>query len=248
MNMKNNIKKFMPKFLLILRVKIITIFGILFYKLKLKKLIIRPNTTDLKVFKSIFVFNELKLPVKLNPKLIIDGGAYIGYSALYYHLKYPSSTIICIEPEASNFNILKKHISNHSNIMAINAGLWHKNTYLKIKDNGIGEWGFSVEEVSKSVEFDIEAITIDKILEKSGKDNIDILKLDIEGAEKQLFSSNYELWLKKTNVIVIELHDRFIEGCSEALYSAIKKDEWLEFKEGEKVILIRKKFINNLNL
>jgi len=80
-------------------------------------------------------------------------------------------------------------------------------------------------------------------LEQSDFEYIDILKLDIEGAEKELFADNTELWLPKVNIVVIELHDWLQEGCSQAFYAAFNLDEWDEYKEGEKVVMIRKQFL-----
>ncbi len=64
--------------------KLISSIIIKIYKLKCKNLIIRHRTTDSAVFRSVFLFKEFKLPIKINPKLIIDAGAYTGLSALYY--------------------------------------------------------------------------------------------------------------------------------------------------------------------
>ncbi len=247
--MKKIIKKFVPKKIINLGLKImnfinkiVTLIIIKIYKLKYKNLIIRKGTTDSAVFRSIFLFKEFKLPIKITPKLIIDAGAYTGLSALYYSSKYPSAKIICIEPENSNFEILENNTKNLPNITRIKAALYYKNAFLKIKDTGTGKWGFVVKEVFESENFDIKAITIEEILKKSGYDKIDILKLDIEGSEKQLFSKNYQTWLEKVNIIVLELHDRIVDGCTKSLYSAINKNEWKEFKKNEKVILIKKDY------
>jgi FkbM family methyltransferase len=241
--MKALIKRIIPRQLINLGLEVITFFAIKIYKPKYPNLIIRKDTSDIYVFMSIFVLGEFKLPLKINPKLIIDAGAYTGLSALYYSSKYPSAKIIAIEPETSNFKILEKNTKHLPNIKRIKGGLWDKNAFLKIRDRGTGKWGFAVEEVSELEDFDVKAVTIEKILKESEFDKIDILKLDIEGSEKQLFSKNYQSWLKKVNIIVIELHDRIINGCTESLYSAINKNEWKEYKEGEKVIFIRKKLL-----
>ena len=50
---------------------------------------------------------------------------------------------------------------------------------------------------------------------------IDILKIDIETSEKQLFSENYSEWLPKVKVIIIELHDRMDAGCAKSFFTAI---------------------------
>jgi FkbM family methyltransferase len=237
---KKIIKKILPKSIINLGIKIILFFKVRYYSFIFKPLIIRKDTTDINVFQSIFVFNEFTLPININPKFIIDAGAYTGLSSLYYSLKYPDATIFAIEPENSNFEILEKHTKNNPNIFRINAGLWDKKCFLKIVDRNTGKWGFMVKEASES-NYDIKAITIDALLKQSGFDRIDILKLDIEGSERELFSKNYNSWIDKVGVIIIELHDRIKDGCTKALYSSINKDDWKEYKRGEKVILINKK-------
>ncbi len=236
--MKTLIKKIVPKQLIDLGLEAVTFYSLKKYKRKYPNLTIRRGETDKNVFRSIFISGEFKLPIDIDPKLIIDAGAYTGLSALYYSSTYPSAKIIAIEPESSNFDTLEKNTMHLPNVSRIKAGLWDKNAFLKITDRGTGKWGFKVEEVSESDDFDIKSVTIDKVLSESGFDRIDILKLDIEGSEKQLFSSDDRAWLDKVNVMVIELHDRIHEGCTESLYAAIDLNEWKEYKEGEKVILI----------
>jgi hypothetical protein len=68
---------------------------------------------------------------------------------------------------------------------------------------------------------------------------IDIFKLDIEGAEKELFSVNYERWLEKTNVIIIELHDRFRDGCTEELNNATNPFRFSRKERKDHVILFK---------
>ena len=219
---------------------------ILFYRIKFKQLIIRKGTSDHYVFRDIFLFKEFKLPVKIIPKLIIDTGAYTGLSSLYYSSKYPKSKIISVEPEISNFKILSKNTELNLNIKRIKAGIWSKNTKLKIVDSNSAKWAFTVNETYNDDADGIQAITIDQILFDSGFEQIDILKIDIEGSEKEIFSNNSEKWLSKVNILVLELHDRLVPGCSNAVYNSLFMDEWQEYKKGEKVILINKKYLESL--
>lgn len=209
-----------------------------YYSNKFKPLIIRKNTSDLYVFRQIFVKKEYDFPFKTNPKLIIDAGAYAGYSSLWFASRYPNADIIAIEPDESNFEILEKNTANHERIRRIWAGLWHKDAFLKIRAGNFPKFGIMTEEVS-SKDYDVKAITIDGILEESGHGRIDILKLDIEGAEKELFSKNYESWLGKVDVLIIELHDRKKDGCSKAFRQAARNYSWDEFRRGENIILVR---------
>lgn len=237
---KETIKKLFPRFLILSTLSALTYTYLKYYSLKFKPLILRENTTDIMVFRDIFVLKEFDLHDRIEPKLIIDGGAYAGYSSLYFHSRYPNAKIISVEPEDSNFQILEKNTQNITNIKRIKAGLWHKDCYLKTINRGNGQWGFMTEEADALSEGCTKGVTLNILLKESGFDRIGLLKLDIEGAEQEIFSKNYDDWLSRCDVIMIELHDRIKKDCSKAFYSAIRKYDWKEFRQGEKVFLIRK--------
>lgn len=234
-------KKFTEKYIMKNIYKFITFFVIRYYSFR-RKIIFRKNTSDVGAFRQVFVQREYKLPIEINPKFIIDGRANVGYSSLWFANKFPNAKIIAIEPEDSNYETLKQNINKYKNIKSIKSGLWSKNAYLKIVDTGWGNWGFRTDEVRAKEKYDIKAITINQILKDSGFDKIDVLKLDIEGAEKEVFSENTQ-WLSKTNMIIIELHDYFKKGCSDAFYSVINKNDWTEYTRGENIIMIRKNWL-----
>ena len=74
------------------------------------------------------------------------------------------------------------------------------------------------------------------------KNSIDILKIDIEGAEKELFMDNYKTWLGKTKVIVIELHDRLDKEISGIFFKAVNN-----YQTGN-IIKVRTWFVNFYSL
>jgi len=200
---------------------------------------VRISTSDFPTLNKIFIDEEYKLPVNIEPKLIVDGGANIGCASVFFANRYPGAQIIAIEPEESNFSLLEVNTRHYTNIRLIKAALWNKNGNLKIIEfEEYKKWGFRVEETQSFNSDTIKAITLTDVLKKPQYDRIDILKLDIEGAEKEVFTNNYEEWLPKVGVIIIELHDRFKPGCSEAFYSATGKYGFDEFRKGENIILI----------
>jgi FkbM family methyltransferase len=235
--MRKLIKKILPYSALRLAEKIIVPIAVRYYSTRYSPLIVRKNTTDSQVFRQIFIQKDYNLPIKVKPKLIIDAGAYVGYSALYFSSKYPGAKIISIEPEKSNFKILKENTRNIPNIKIINAGLWHKKGFLKIINNGLGHWGFETIQATPK-DYDIKTTTISEVLKNSGFKEIDILKIDIEGAEKEVFSSNHQ-WLDKVKILIIELHERMNPGCKKAFDQAVKKHRWKKIIKGENIILIR---------
>jgi FkbM family methyltransferase len=99
-----------------------------------------------------------------------------------------------------------------------------KNTKLRIVDLGWRSWAFRTQEAGadKQALSDrglVEASTLDKILSDHKIDVVDILKIDIEGAEKEVFE-NSAAWIDRVGVIVIELHDSFKAGSGKAVDSA----------------------------
>ncbi len=209
MNLKTLISPIIPQPIKKLKFYLALFLKRKYLALKYPPLILRENSTDIEVFKSIFIFKELQLPVKIDAQLIIDAGAYTGLSTIYFRDKYPNAKIFAIEPNIFNFETLKKNTEHLSNIELLKGALWYKNCNLKIIDPGNGYWGFQTMESDEHDKDNIIAYTINDILSKSGSSTIDILKIDIEGAEKELFTYNWNSWLDKVNVIIIELHDRF---------------------------------------
>ena len=167
------------------------------------------------------------------------GGGNIGLAALYFANVYPDAKIVSVEPESDNYNMLIDNTRAYDNIHPIQSGLWNKSTYLKVKNIGLGDWGFVVEECDKEGAETFRALSIADIMTQYQADEIDILKLDIEGAEKEVFTSNYDRWLPKTKILIVELHDRMKAGCSSAFIKAMARYSFTIHPLGENFICIR---------
>ena len=196
---------------------------------------LRPNTSDMDVFQQIFVNEEYKFAIDNDPEVIIDAGANIGLASIYYSIKYPESKIIAIEPESSNYELLKKNIKHYPNISSTKKALWHTNTILKISNPNDCKFSFRVEESAGSQE--VLSITIEELMEQYELPFIDILKMDIEGAEKEVFASQPH-WLFRVGMIAIELHDKIKAGCSRSFYTAIDSTVKKEYRKGENVFIV----------
>lgn len=181
---------------------------------------LRKNTSDRSTFEQVFLNNEYHLDFIKNPKVIIDGGANIGLFTIKMKKDYANAKIICIEPDPDNFETLQHNLKNFDSVNFENAGLWNKDTMLKVYDKyNCGKWGMVVEE--DIANGSIHALSIDSLMDKYQLTHIDILKIDIETSEKQLFSDNYAKWLPKVKTIIIELHDRMDAGCAKSFFTAI---------------------------
>ena len=206
-----------------------------------KPLTVRIGTSDISVFHHVFLEEEYNLDfLNLKPKLILDVGANVGYTSIFFAQTYPEAHIIAVEPEESNFQTLTGNTKPYPNIVPVRAAIWHKKGRLQITNPNAEKWAFQLSETGEETpSVTVDALTIGDLLAMSGENTIGILKLDIEGAEIELCSSNYEGWLEKTRVLIIELHDRFRTGCSEALNSAVSSYNFQRTERGEHTILFK---------
>ena len=199
---------------------------------------LRPDTSDEALYSQIFVHDEYGYIEMLKPpKVIVDAGANVGLSAIYFANKYKDARIIAIEPEDSNFSMLVKNALPYKNIVPVNAALWPQEGRVSLHDPGYGDLAYQTYYNRESTENNnIKCVTIDSLLKKYQIDYIDILKIDIEGAESELFNANCD-WISKVSVIIIELHERLKSGCNKAFFNATKDHFCYEWIGGENFYL-----------
>lgn len=201
----------------------------LMYELKRKDLRaplhLRIRSTDIYVYEEVFLKEEYNIKsFALKPKVIIDAGGNIGLTAVYFANRFPDVKILTIEPEKSNFDLLKLNTSYYSQIIPIRAALWSENKKIRIKDSGKGSWAYQTSDNSdlQSTTLDddawVDGFTLDYIMYQYNLVNIDILKIDIEGSEKEIFETSSS-WINQVNCIIVELHEHLKPGCLRSFYN-----------------------------
>ncbi|MEM6707981.1 MAG: FkbM family methyltransferase [Pseudomonadota bacterium] len=199
---------------------------------------LRPATTDLDTLLQIFWTREYAGELADGPQIIVDAGANVGYAAIFLARRYPNARVIAIEPSASNFAQLVAHAKRYPAIEPIQAALWHEDGELELQDVGEGAWGFRVDAQARGQTVSrVRAVSIPTLMAEFGLDRIDLLKLDIEGSEKEVFEHAAE-WIDAVGAIAAELHDKYRPGCARAFYNATNgfSREW---RQGENIILRR---------
>jgi FkbM family methyltransferase len=173
--------------------------------------------------------------------LIVDAGGYIGTAAIKFAQMFPKAQIITIEPSSENFSILSWNVAAFPNITPLKAALHvQSNASISLRRSEKGrEWGFSVIEHSDSLPFeDVTTVSLSEIFAKFGESReVGIVKLDIEGAERILFEE-CAVELRKARVVVAELHDRLIPGCSSA-FDEFSRGRTILSLTGEKLVSVR---------
>ncbi len=187
---------------------------------------LRLRTSDVPLLTQVILQSQYDCQLPTPPRVIVDAGANIGLASIFFANKYPDAMIICVEPAPSNLKLLRKNMAHYPNSVIVAGALWNDNTNVAIVDPGGGEWGFQIaDEPNGSA--GVEAITMDRLMDKCGIDYVDLLKVDIEGAEKEVFESSSK-WIDRVGCIAVELHDPLKNGCSRAFYDATRDfgNEW----------------------
>jgi FkbM family methyltransferase len=200
-------------------------------------IVIRPRSTDRFVFEQIFLDSDYELTVDLSPHFIVDAGANVGFASIYFANRYPGATIIALEPEPENFDLLVRNTREYHAIVPVRAALWRACGLLSLNRQS-ESWSCRVDELNANGSGTVAGITMVELLRQFGHSSIDILKMDIEGAEREVFSAQYCPWLTNTKVLIVELHDRLMPGCSRALNKAISGLGFFRMEQGENTVLI----------
>jgi FkbM family methyltransferase len=205
---------------------------------------LRLRTSDVSLFSEIIVNEEYDSCFSRSPEVIVDAGANIGLTSVFYANKYPEARIVAVEPALSNYVMLQKNAAPYSNILPIHGALWKENKDICVSDPGAGQWGFQTHDGSElapgKMRVYTRGITMDRLMSDCGLNHVDILKIDIEGSEREVFG-NSAPWIDKVGVVVVELHDRVRPGCSRSAYLATGEFE-VEWHKGETTYFVRKEY------
>jgi FkbM family methyltransferase len=210
-------------------------------------LLLRVPSSDVLAFREVFTRREYAASFREAPEFIIDAGANVGLTTSFLAGMFPEALIVAIEPEPDNFKQLVKNTKGYGNIQCLQAALWASSRSLSIVEGDGGAWGFRtipgeapIDEATKTLGT-VQGVTIPEIMKMFGRERIGFLKLDIEGAERELFG-DARAWIERIDVIAVELHERFCAGTLRAFYNGSNgfSNEWIR---GDTVWLARDGFI-----
>jgi FkbM family methyltransferase len=194
----------------------------------------RSTGSDFAVLRQVMGHQDAAIEFTSPPELVIDAGANVGYSSLVFTRHYPMATIVAIEPDRANCVMFHRNCAAYPRIRLLEGALWPRKAMLAITNPEAAAFEYQVGEAAGAAEADrVRAYTIPEIIEMHGGRRVNLLKLDIEGAEHALFTQGAEEWLPLVDVLIVELHDRYVPGCREALDRLLQKVEHTREKRGE---------------
>lgn len=206
-------------------------------------ILLRNKTYDTHIFHQIFIREEVDFNIKVTNGIIIDCGANIGLATLYFKKRFPMSKIYALEPESSNFELLKRNTERHNDVVPIHAAVWDKDGKVGVIDTGGGKASFitqnSDDHKGELIE-EIRAMTMDSIINEIHSDKrIDLLKIDIEGSEFEIFKELNIFWIERIENLAIEIHENLRPGVTDIIQKRLS-DSFFSERIGEYTLFKRR--------
>lgn len=175
-------------------------------------------SSDPEAFEQIFVSHEYRPVVKLLRHVtrlrMIDAGANIGFASIYFASFFSSIKVIAVEPDLENFELLVENLKLNGieDNICLRAAVWKTTSYLEINnDFRDGKaWSMSVGEADRVTS--LRGITLDELFDRSGEEQIDLFKMDIEGSEGVVFENTWATSIPGSiRCFAIEIHDEIAD-------------------------------------
>jgi FkbM family methyltransferase len=193
---------------------------------------LRAGSADASTFEHIFVWTDYDLDYPAGVRTIIDAGANIGLSAVFFATRFPDATIIAIEPEANNFQLLRKNTAPYPRVIPLQAALWSSDTTLGLSNpsDRVDSYRFDASAPGDTV----QAFSLPSILRKFAIAAVDVLKMDIEGGESAVFAASEE-WIDRVRMFIVELHG---DDARATFENATSKLLAVRYRHGENDIVV----------
>ena len=181
-----------------------------------RDIVYRSGTKDPSVLYQILLRSgkkaEYYVPPALRPKIILDIGSNIGASIIYFHRQFPDANIFGFEPHPDTFHILQENVAHLGGVTVFNYGLGATQQRIAVRADKVHFGGFNTRDRFKdrgypAAPVECEVRRLDDVLREIGVSQVDLIKIDCEGSEADVFSTLPDEILNHCQWIVGELHD-----------------------------------------
>lgn len=172
---------------------------------------LRSHTTDSSVNDELLVSGGYDMLLRHLPRTIrtvIDLGANVGLASRWLLNAFPESRVIAVEPEPGNLEMLRQNSRGHPiDVFGVAIGANPREALMFTRS---GEHGFTIADKPRPDDRTtvVSVERMEHILASSGSDAVDLLKVDVEGAEAEIFS-DCAAWIHRVDWLMIECHQGF---------------------------------------
>ena len=163
----------------------------------------RSGLADLGVVYDTFVGAYHLPPQDLEPvRSILDLGSNIGLTVAHLAVRYPGARILGVELDPANCELARRNTAVLGERCEILRGaVWHEPG--EVAYGGVRESGYAVG--AGAADRKAPAFTVGQLLDRFGVDDVDYVKMDIEGAEREVLAQAGP-WLRRVRCLKVEVH------------------------------------------
>ncbi|RPI57495.1 MAG: FkbM family methyltransferase [Acidobacteria bacterium] len=170
----------------------------------------RPFTSDRLAFAQIFIDRGYPVPSHLAPRRIVDCGANGGYASLFFLSRFKNARVVAVEPDERNYAVLERNLDAFDDrAQTIHGAVWRREAGLRVLKGSYRdglEWATQVRECRDGEMPNLTGTTMRSVLARADAAFVDSLKIDIEGAEAEVFAGDTD-WIDRVGMLMVELHD-----------------------------------------
>lgn len=197
-----------------------------------------PHSDDY-VFDQVFIAREHEPLREIEePRIILDLGANVGYTSALFASRFPRARILAVEPDPGNFRLCTDNLRPYgSRVQTLLGAVWGCNARLSLARGLFGDgrdWAIRVQEPVNPGDAEVDAWDMPALLDLTGEEVVDLVKIDIEGSESEVFAGNTD-WLSRVRNICIELHGRH---CEEIFFRALRGYDYDRILCGENTLCL----------
>ena len=144
---------------------------------------------------------------------VLDLGANVGYAAVALSARHPGARFACVEPDRESFALLERNLAlNHVDAVVVRGAVAGAPGRFSVASGDAPASNRAVADPGG----DIEGVTVGEVLTRAGFESVDLIKVDVEGAEAEVFA-DVGSWEAQVRAIVAELHAPFGVADADAL-------------------------------
>lgn len=203
-------------------------------------LTLRRGSSDFSVFRQVILEDQYGLAEIAHPTYIVDAGANIGLTSVVFLERFPKCRVLAIEPDSQNYLIAKRNLEVYGDrSLLYPVALWAEEGVVEVQRgvfrDGL-DWSCHTVATCERTGTTVDARTMNTLLTEVGFPRIDFLKVDIEGAELQVFGEGDTRFLERTKICATECHD---DRCSNTFIQCVQRYGFSVRHEGELAIAWR---------
>lgn len=190
---------------------------------------LRKTQSDLSTFTEVFVDRVYEAPYERwcrDVSTVVDLGSNIGLSPLFFHARFQRAKVLCVEPVAENAAVLRLNRGPRDWIVCEEAvshdgapqdlfvsEMWASSTTVPAVADARRQRPNRLESRARESVRRVPSVTIPQLLQTYGLERVDVMKMDVEGTEADIFGERSDLsWLRQVAVLVIDVHAKYVDA------------------------------------